>query len=39
MLMKERDLTKRENTLKAFLEDRKLTEDEIYRLTYPNRVF
>ena len=39
MLVKEKDLTKRENALKAFLEGRKLTEDEIYRETDPNRVF
>ena len=39
MLIKEKDLTKRENALKAFLEGRKLTEDEIYRETDPNRVF
>ena len=35
MLVKEKDLTKRENALKAFLEGRKLTEDEIYRETNP----
>ena len=39
MVMKEKDLTKRENVLKAFLEERKLTQDEIYRETDPNRVF
>jgi hypothetical protein len=39
ILMKEKDITKRENALKAFLEERKLTEDEIYRETDPNRVF
>ena len=39
MLVKEKDITKRENALKAFLEGRKLTEDEIYRGTDPNRVF
>jgi len=39
MLVKEKDLTKRENVLKAFLEGRKLTEDEIHRETDPNRVF
>jgi hypothetical protein len=37
--MKEKDITKREKTLKAFLEGRKLTEDEIQRETNPNRVF
>ena len=30
---------RRENALKAFLEGRKLTEDEIFRETNPNRVF
>jgi hypothetical protein len=39
MLMKEKELTRRENALKAFLEGRKLTEDEIRRETDPNRVF
>ena len=39
ILMKEKDLTKRENALKAFLEGRKLTQDEIHRETNPNRVF
>jgi predicted transcriptional regulator len=39
MLMKEKDITKRENALKAFLEGRKLTEDEIRRETNLNRVF
>ena len=37
-LMKEKELTRRENALKAFLEGRKLTEDEISRETDPNRV-
>ena len=31
MLVKEKELTRRENALKAFLEGRKLTEDEISR--------
>ena len=39
MLVKEKELTRRENALKAFLEGRKLTEDEIRRETDPNRVF
>lgn len=39
MHMKEKDLTKRENALKAFLEGRKLTKGEIDRETDPNRVF
>ena len=39
MLVKEKDLTRRENALKAFLEGRKLTQMEIYRETDPNRVF
>jgi DNA-binding transcriptional regulator LsrR (DeoR family) len=39
MLVKEKELTRRENALKAFLEGRKLTEDEIFRETNPNRVF
>jgi len=39
MLVKEKELTRRENALKAFLEGKKLTEDEIYRETDPNRVF
>jgi hypothetical protein len=39
MFVKEKDLTRRENALKAFLEGRKLTEDEIDRATDPNRVF
>ena len=39
MLVKEKELIKRENALKAFLEGRKLTEDEIRRETNPNRVF
>ena len=38
-LMKERDLTRRENELKAFLEGRKLTHEEINHATDPNRVF
>lgn len=38
-LMKERDLTRRENELKAFLEGRKLTQEEINHETDPNRVF
>jgi len=39
MLVKEKELTRRENALKAFIEGRKLTEDEISRETDPNRVF
>ena len=39
MLVKEKELTRREYALKAFLEGRKLTQDEIYRKTDPNRVF
>jgi predicted transcriptional regulator len=39
IFMKEKDITKRENALKAFLEGRKLTEDEIDRSTDPNRKF
>jgi predicted transcriptional regulator len=39
MLVKEKEITRRENALKAFLEGRKLTEDEIFRETNPNRVF
>src|SRR5215207_4113311 len=39
MLVKEKELTRRENALKAFLEGRKLTEDKIRRETDPNRVF
>jgi predicted transcriptional regulator len=38
-LVKEKELTRRENALKAFLEGRKLTEDEIDKATDPNRVF
>jgi hypothetical protein len=37
--LKIKELTRRENALKAFLEGRKLTEDEIFRETNPNRVF
>ena len=39
MLVKEKDLTKRENALKAFLEERKLTQREIDFATDPNAVF
>ena len=39
ILMKEKDITKRDNALKAFLKGRKLIEDEIHRETNPNRVF
>jgi predicted transcriptional regulator len=39
ILMKEKDITKKENALKTLLEGRKLTEDEIHRETNPNRVF
>ncbi len=39
MLVKEKDLTKRENALKAFLEGRKLTQREIDFKTNPNAVF
>ena len=39
MLVKEKELTRRENALKAFLEGRKLTQQEIDRETDPNRVF
>ena len=39
ILVKVKDLTKRENALKAFLEGRKLTQDEIFRETDTNRVF
>jgi predicted transcriptional regulator len=39
MLMKEKDITKREKALKAFLEGRKLTQDEIDFATDPNAVF
>ena len=39
MLVKEKEITKREKALKAFLEGRKLTQDEIFRETDPNRVF
>ena len=39
MLIKEKDLTKRENALKAFLEGRKLTQREIDFETDPNAVF
>ena len=39
MLMKEKDITKRENALKAYLEGRKLTHEEINFATNPNRVF
>lgn len=39
MLVKEKELTRRENALKAFLEGRKLMEDEIDRATDPKRVF
>ena len=38
-LMKEKDLLRRENALKAFLEGRKLTEREINFATDPNAVF
>ncbi len=39
MLVKEKELTRREKALKAFLEGRKLTQDEIDSETDPNRVF
>jgi predicted transcriptional regulator len=39
MLMKEKDLTKREKELQAYLEERKLTQGDITRATDPNRVF
>jgi hypothetical protein len=39
MLVKEKELTRRENALKAFLEERKLTQREIDRETDSNRVF
>lgn len=39
MLVKEKDLTKRENALKAFLEERKLTLREIDFATDSNAVF
>jgi hypothetical protein len=39
MLVKEKELTKRENALKAFIEGRKSTQQEIDRETDPNRVF
>ena len=39
MLVKEKELTRRENALKAFLEGRKLTQNEIDSATNPNRVF
>ena len=39
MLVKEKDLTKRENALKAFLEERKLTQREIDFATDPIAVF
>ena len=39
MIVKEKDLTKRENALKAFLEGRKLTQREIDFGTDPNAVF
>jgi predicted transcriptional regulator len=39
MLVKEKGLTKRENALKAFLEERKLTQREIDFATNPNAVF
>ena len=39
MLVNEKELTRRENALKAFLEGRKLTQNEIDSATNPNRVF
>ena len=39
MVVKEKDLTRRENALKAFLEERKLTQREIDFATDPNAVF
>ena len=39
MLVKEKELTRRENALKAFLEGRKLTQNEIDSTTNPNRLF
>jgi hypothetical protein len=39
MLMKERDLNRRETALKAFLEERKLTQRKIDFATDPNAVF
>jgi hypothetical protein len=39
MLMKEKDLTKRENELKAYLEGKKLNQDDITRAIDPNRKF
>lgn len=39
MLVKEKELTRRENALKAFLEGRKLTQQEIDLETDPNAVF
>jgi hypothetical protein len=39
MSLKEKDLTKRENALKAFLEGRKLTQREVDFATDPNAVF
>ena len=37
--VKEKDLTRRENALKAFLEGRKLTQREVDFATDPNAVF
>jgi hypothetical protein len=39
VLVKEKELTRRENALKAFLEGRKLTQREIDFTTDPNAVF
>ena len=39
MLVKEKELTRIENALKAFLEGRKLTQNEIDSTTNPNRLF
>lgn len=39
MLVKEKDLNKRENTLTVFLEGRKFTQREIDFATDPNAVF
>ena len=39
MLVKEKDLTKRENALNAFLEGRKITQREVDFATDPNAVF
>jgi hypothetical protein len=39
MLVKEKELTRRENALKAFLEGRKLTQREVNFATDPNSVF